>query len=58
MRQRDILAYFLTGLVLGVGLGISLGVLVAPDRGERTRKKWFKRAERLRDNLAERISPN
>lgn len=55
---QDLLVYFLAGLGLGMGMGLSVGIMLAPDSGERTRRKMFKRAERMKDNLSERISPN
>lgn len=52
--------YFGAGLCLGLGLGFGVGVLEAPDSGERTRRKFLKKAERLKDTMSKSMkkSPN
>ena len=52
--------YFGAGLCLGLGLGFGVGVLEAPDSVERTRRKFAKKAERLKDSVSKTIkkSPN
>lgn len=35
---------FLLGALLGAAVGVQIGILVAPDKGENTRKKLGKRA--------------
>jgi len=47
---------FLTGLLLGLGLGIIVGLLVAPQSGEATRTQLGEQGVQLRpDALSERI---
>ena len=43
---------FLSGLALGLGIGFGTGLFQAPDSGERTRRKFMKKAERLKQNLS------
>ena len=57
-QSRSLLAAFFGGLGLGLAIGLSFGILIAPDSGDRTRKKLLKKAERLRGNLGERVSMN
>ncbi|MGV3523552.1 MAG: YtxH domain-containing protein [Candidatus Sericytochromatia bacterium] len=45
-------SYFLMGLALGLGIGFGAGVFQAPDSGERTRRKFLKKAERLKQSMA------
>lgn len=52
--MKKIWMYFGFGLCLGLGLGFGVGVLEAPDSGERTRRKFLKKAERLKQNLAKK----
>lgn len=44
--------YFGAGVCLGLGLGFGVGVLEAPDSGERTRRKFLKKTERLMDSMS------
>lgn len=43
----------LAGLAIGVGLGASLGLLYAPEKGRKTRREIIKRAERLGDRASD-----
>ena len=43
----------LVGLIAGAAIGVALGVLFAPDKGEVTRKKLAEEAEAARANLSE-----
>lgn len=53
--MKKIWMYFGFGLCLGLGLGFGVGVLEAPDSGERTRRKFIKKAERFKDSLAKNV---
>lgn len=53
---KNLLLYFLAGLGVGVSLGLSLGILEAPDSGERTRRKLAKKAERLKESLSHQFA--
>ncbi|CAM4092319.1 MULTISPECIES: YtxH domain-containing protein [Flavobacterium] len=43
----------LLGVVAGLAAGAVIGILLAPDKGENTRKKIAKKAEDLKDNIKE-----
>jgi hypothetical protein len=53
--KRSIWSVFFAGLGLGLGLGIGLGLLQAPDSGERTRRKFQKKAERIKDTMGDQL---
>ena len=42
---------FLSGLLIGAGIGAILGILFAPDKGSETRKKLTRKGEDLADNI-------
>ncbi|MDQ3426269.1 MAG: YtxH domain-containing protein, partial [Gemmatimonadota bacterium] len=44
---------FAAGMVAGVLLGAGLALLLAPNRGSRTRRRLSRRLQRLRENAAE-----
>lgn len=44
---------FMSGLLLGVLLGGVFAVLYAPDRGEKTRKRWSKRGGQWLDEAGD-----
>jgi len=46
----------LVGLIAGAAIGVALGILFAPDKGEVTRKKLAEEAEAARANLSETAS--
>jgi gas vesicle protein len=41
----------LAGMVAGIAIGTVIGVLTAPDRGDKTRKKLDQEATKIRDNF-------
>lgn len=45
----------LLGLLAGVATGALLGILFAPDKGSRTRKRIVNEGEELRDDLKEKF---
>mgnify|MGYP003394279081 CR=1 FL=1 len=45
----------LLGMLAGIAAGTLLGVLFAPDKGSRTRKKICREGEELTDDLKEKI---
>jgi gas vesicle protein len=42
---------FISGLLIGAGIGALLGLLFAPDKGSETRKKLAKKGEDLADDI-------
>ena len=55
MTNKNVWMYFGFGLSLGLGLGFGIGVFEAPDSGERTRRKFIKKADRLKNTMAKTI---
>ncbi len=45
----------ITLLILGAVIGAAAGILMAPEKGSRTRKKIFEGAEDLVDELKEKV---
>jgi gas vesicle protein len=43
-------------LLTGAAIGAGVGILYAPDKGDKTRKKISKQAKKTRDDIASRIS--
>lgn len=43
------------GVVAGLATGALLGVLFAPEKGVRTRKRMLKEGERITDDMTEKI---
>lgn len=41
------------GLIAGVTVGAAIGVLLAPDKGEKTRKKIISKSKETKDKLKE-----
>ncbi|WP_111309118.1 YtxH domain-containing protein [Confluentibacter sediminis] len=41
------------GLLAGVAVGATLGILLAPDKGEKTRKKIISKSKETKDKLKE-----
>ncbi len=52
-QQDTTLVGFLLGCLTGLVLGTILGVLVAPHRGDITRRKIAHKAETTKDNMVE-----
>jgi gas vesicle protein len=46
---------FLFGLLIGAVAGAIAGILLAPDKGSETRKRFMNKADEFSDNLPERI---
>ena len=46
----------LLALLTGVTIGAGIGILYAPDKGAKTRKKIKQKAENLEHDIAERVS--
>ncbi len=43
-------------LLTGAAIGAGVGILYAPDRGDKTREKISKKAKKTKDEIASRIS--
>ena len=43
-------------LLTGIAIGTITGLLIAPDEGVRTRKKWMKKAKKYKKNLEDKAS--
>jgi gas vesicle protein len=54
-RGRSSTLTFITGMVLGGLVGAAVALLVAPERGEITRKKLKRFARRFRHDASERL---
>jgi gas vesicle protein len=48
-------AGFAAGLLVGALLGVTVGLLFAPERGDRTRRAVRKRLQRLREDAGEEL---
>lgn len=55
MKKKNFWMYFVAGMCFGLGLGFGLGVLEAPDSGERTRRKFIKKAERIKGSVSKNL---
>ncbi|PSL07452.1 YtxH domain-containing protein [Cecembia rubra] len=47
---------FILGALVGAAVGIQIGILVAPDKGENTRKKITKKGGEYMDDLSVRLN--
>lgn len=56
--KNKIWLYFTAGISIGLGLGFGVGILQAPDSGERTRRKFMKKAERFKSSMERKKSEN
>ena len=43
-------------LLTGVAIGALAGLLLAPDEGARTRKKWLKKVKRYKKNVTDKAA--
>ena len=48
---------FLSGCVAGLVIGGAIGLLMAPHRGDITRRKIARRAEETKDQVVEKVEP-
>lgn len=48
----------LSGIILGALAGIAAGILIAPDKGERTRKNLGKESTKWKSNFEKQLSDN
>jgi gas vesicle protein len=46
---------FITGLLVGAAAGAIAGILLAPDKGSETRRKFSQKAKDIKDSLPEQI---
>jgi gas vesicle protein len=47
---------YLGVFITGIALGVAAGVLMAPESGEKTRKKLLSESKKLRDKFSESLS--
>ena len=50
MSLKNVL-FRMGALFLGIGLGIGIGVLLAPEKGERVRKKLLRNGHKIKEEL-------
>lgn len=43
-------------LLTGIAIGAVAGLLMAPDEGTKTRKKWLKKAKKYKKNIEDKTS--
>jgi gas vesicle protein len=43
-------------LMTGIAIGAVAGLLMAPDEGTKTRKKWLKKAKKYKKNIEDKAS--
>lgn len=43
-------------LITGIAIGTVTGLLIAPDEGTKTRKKWMKKAKKYRKDIEAKAS--
>jgi gas vesicle protein len=46
---------FITGIALGALAGTAIGILVAPEKGEKTREKLASKSSQLKDELESQV---
>ena len=46
----------LAGLLAGLAAGIFIGILIAPDKGEETRKKYFRKGNDYASDLKKKFN--
>ncbi|HEY5406776.1 MAG TPA: YtxH domain-containing protein [Ginsengibacter sp.] len=52
MKLKNATILFLSGIALGA----LAGLLMAPDEGSKTRKKWLKKAKKYKKDVADKAS--
>lgn len=48
----------LSGIILGALVGITAGILIAPDKGEKTRKTLGKESDKWKSNFEKQLNDN
>ena len=43
-------------LLTGIALGVAAGLLLAPEEGSKTRKKWWKKGKKYKKAFEEKLS--
>lgn len=56
MKNSNNMSKVITALLLGAGIGATIGILYAPDKGTNTRKKIIGKANHLSDELNEKFN--
>ena len=45
----------ITGILAGAAIGALIGILYAPDKGSKTRKKLYRKGEQVADDLKDKV---
>jgi gas vesicle protein len=55
MEHENNTGNIIAGLLIGTAIGATLGILFAPDKGVRTRKKILHKSDELTDGLTKKL---